>query len=58
MGDFKRGLKYAQQLPLNTIRVDANNYQMADQGLVFSIFCDEMGIPFWSDPRFVVMSTN
>lgn len=58
MGDFKKGLKYAQQLPLTTIRVDANNYQMADNGLVFSIFFDEMGVPFWQEPRCVVLSTN
>lgn len=58
MGDFKKAFKYAQQLPLTTIRVDANNYQMADQGLVFSIFCDEMGIPMVAEPRAVVMSTN
>jgi hypothetical protein len=58
MGDFKKGLKYAQQLPLTTIRVDASNYQMADNGLVFSIFFDEMGVPFWQEPRCVVLSTN
>lgn len=56
LGDFQRAFQYSQQLPLTTIRVDANNYQMADEGLVFSIFLDEMGIPMVKDPRFVVLN--
>ncbi|MDE2471488.1 MAG: hypothetical protein KGL35_22865, partial [Bradyrhizobium sp.] len=58
IGDFQRAFQYSQQLPLTTIRVDANNYEMANRGLVYSIFIDEMGIPMVLDPRFVVMSTN
>lgn len=58
MGDFHRAFQYSQQLPLVTIRVDANNYEMADRGLVFSIFLDEMGTPMVKDPRYVVQSTN
>lgn len=58
LGDFKKAFAYFQQLPLTPIRTDANNYEMADRGLVFSMFLDEMGIPGVLEPRYVVQCTG
>ena len=58
IGDFKRAFVYTQNLPLTIQRATASEYEMADRGLVFSMFADEMGNCGVRDPRFVVCNTN
>jgi len=40
------------------IRANPNDYEMADRGLVFSLFADEMGVPCVLEPRQVVFCTG
>lgn len=54
IGDFKKAFVYVENLPLLVKRVDANDYQMADNGLVLSVFVDECGVPAVREPRCVV----
>ena len=58
IGDFKRAFVYTQCLPLTIQRATATDYEMADRGLIFSMFADEMGACGVRDPRYVVMNTN
>jgi len=57
-GDFKKGIVYVENLPLTVMRAAPTSYEMADRGLVFSMFVDEMGIPAWKDPRYVVRNQD
>jgi len=59
IGDFKRAFGYVENLPLTISRPQpASDYQMADHGLVFSVFADEMGTPCVLEPRYVVKCKN
>lgn len=49
---------YAENWSLNVDRVNAPEYVMADQGLIMSVFCDEMGTPCVLEPRKAVLSTG
>jgi hypothetical protein len=53
-GNFKKAFVYIENLPLTIVRAAPTSYEMADRGLVFSMFCDEMGIPGIKDPRFIL----
>lgn len=57
-GAFKKAFCYVENLPLTIVRAAPTSYEMADRGLVFSMFCDEMGIPGILDPRYVIRSQN
>lgn len=50
-------LAYMQNWPLTVRRADANDYQMLDQNLVFSIFANEYGVMTVREPRKGVMCT-
>lgn len=58
IGDFQRAFVYTQNMPLTIQRATASDYEMADRGLVFSMFADEMGNCGVRDPRFVVRNHN
>jgi hypothetical protein len=58
LGDFTKAFAWVQNLPLTIVRATATDYQMADRGLMFSLFADEMGTAMVKDPRYVVLSTN
>ncbi len=58
IGDFQRAFVYTQNMPLTITRAAASDYEMADRGLVFSMFADEMGNCGVRDPRYVVCNTN
>jgi hypothetical protein len=49
---------YIENLPLTITRAAPTSYEMADRGLVFSMFVDEMGIPAVRDPRFVIQNRS
>lgn len=53
-GNFKRAFVYVENLPLTVTRAAPTSYEMADRGLVFSMFIDEMGIPAIREPRYVI----
>lgn len=53
-GNFKKAFLYIENLPLTITRAAPTSYEMADRGLVFSMFCDEMGIPAIREPRYVI----
>jgi hypothetical protein len=56
--DSQRAFGYAENWSLDIKRVTAPEYVMADQGLVLSVFADEMGIPFVNEPRQTCLSTG
>jgi hypothetical protein len=58
IGDFKKAFAYIENLPLTTVRANPTDYTMADHGLVFSLFADEMGVPAVKEPRYVVKCKN
>jgi hypothetical protein len=58
IGDFKKAFVYTQNIPLTTVRASATEYEMADRGLVFSLFADEMGMAGVRDPRYAVECTE
>ena len=53
-GNFKKAFVYVENLPLTITRAAPTSYEMADRGLVFSMFIDEMGIPAVKEPRYVI----
>jgi hypothetical protein len=53
-GNFKKAFVYVENLPLTITRAAPTSYEMADRGLVFSMFIDEMGIPAIREPRYVI----
>lgn len=53
-GNFKKAFAYIENMPLTIVRAAPTSYEMADRGLVFSLFADEMGIPGVTDPRYVI----
>ncbi len=53
-GNFKKAFVYVENLPLTVTRAAPTSYEMADRGLVFSMFIDEMGIPAIREPRYVI----
>ncbi|MFA5262187.1 MAG: hypothetical protein WC378_00065 [Opitutaceae bacterium] len=53
-GDFKKAFFYVENMPLTVVRAAPTSYEMADRGLVFSMFIDEMGMPGIKDPRYVI----
>jgi len=53
-GNFRKAFVYVENFPLTTVRAAPTSYEMADRGLVLSIFCDQMGAAGVLDPRFVV----
>jgi hypothetical protein len=55
-GNFKKAFCYVENLPLTVVRAAPTSYEMADRGLVFSMFVDEMGIPAIREPRYVIRS--
>ena len=57
-GNFKKAFMYIENLPLTITRAAPTSYEMADRGLVFSMFVDEMGIPAVRDPRFVIQNRS
>ena len=54
MGDFKKAFVYPQNMPVTTLRASTTDYEMADRGLIFSLFADEMGSAGVLEPRQVV----
>lgn len=58
IGDFRKAFGYVQNLPPTINRANPNDYEMADRGLVFSLFADEMGVPCVLEPRQVVFCTG
>jgi hypothetical protein len=58
LGDFNRAFAWVQNIPLTIERATPTDYTMSDRGLMFSLFCDEMGAAMVKDPRFVVLSTG
>ena len=58
IGQFQRAFKYKQNFPLTVRKISAQSYQMEDNGLVLSIFADEMGAPAIVEPRYVVKCTG
>jgi hypothetical protein len=58
LGNFKKAFGYLENLPLLIQRPAASDYEMADRGLVFSLFADEMGVPFVKEPRHVQRFKN
>ena len=58
LGDFQGAFAYLENWAVNTARVAANDYTMADQDLILSLFVNEMGIPATVEPRKVVRNTN
>ena len=58
MGDFQGAFGYMENWSVNTARVAANDYTMADQDLIFSLFVNEMGISATIEPRKVVVCTH
>jgi len=57
-GDFKKAFLYIENLPLTVVRAAPTSYEMADRGLVFSMFIDEMGIPAVREPRYVIRNQS
>lgn len=53
-GNFKKAFGYVENMPLTTLRANPDSYTMADKGLVFSLFGDEMGVPCVLEPRYVI----
>jgi hypothetical protein len=53
-GDFKKAFGYSQNIPFTVEKINGEGYESKDRRLIFSMFCDEMGVPFVQDPRFVV----
>lgn len=58
LGDFQMAFAYMQNWDMQVLRADPNNYNMIDQGLIFSVFANEMGIPAVMEPRAIVKSYN
>lgn len=58
LGDFQGAFAYLENWAVSTSRVAANDYTMADQDLILSLFVNEMGIPATIEPRKVVRSKN
>lgn len=58
LGDFKKTFGYISNMPPTVIRANPSDYEMADRGLVFSLFADEMGVPCVLEPRQTVYSTG
>lgn len=56
LGDFQGTFSYFENWAMNTTRVAATDYTMADQDLILSMFCNEMGIPATVEPRKTVRS--
>lgn len=56
-GDFKKAFCWHSNLPLTTVRASATDYVMGDRGLIFALFCDEMGAAGVLDPRYVTQCT-
>jgi len=54
LGDFKGAFAWVQNLPLTVLRANPSDHEMADRGLVFALFADEMGTAAVKDPRKVV----
>lgn len=53
-GNFKKAFGYVENIPLKVQRAAPSSYEMLDRGLIFSLFADEMGVPFVREPRFVI----
>lgn len=53
-GDFEKAMHYMQNWPLNINRVNPNEYEMLDRGVVFAAFANQRGVPAWVEPRAVV----
>lgn len=53
-GDFKKAFGYNQNIPFTTETINGEGYESKDRRLILSVFCDEMGVPFVKDPRYVV----
>lgn len=54
IGDFRGAFKYFENWAINSTRVSPSDYEMADQDLIFSMFCNEMGTPATVEPRKVI----
>ena len=54
LGDFRRAFGWVQNLPFTVVRANPTDYHMADHGLVFALFADEMGVPVVKEPRYVI----
>ncbi len=52
-GDFKKAFGYTQNIPFTVEKINGEGYESKDRRLIFSMFCDEMGVPFVKDPRYV-----
>jgi hypothetical protein len=57
-GDFKKAFHWNENIPLTIVRANVNEYTMGDKGLSLAVFCDEMGAPGVTDPRYVIQNTN
>ncbi len=53
VGDFQRAFGYNQNIPFTVEKINGEGYESKDRRLIFSMFCDEMGVPFVKDPRYV-----
>lgn len=57
-GNFKKAFMYIENMPLTVTRAAPTSYEMADRGLVFSMFIDEMGIPAIREPRYIIRNQS
>lgn len=58
IGDFKKFIQWRENWPLRVVRVNQNEYQMHDRGLIAAFFANKRGIPAIREPRYVIRNKS